>query len=89
MDLLLAPIILNKCFLSDEKEDENTGTNTTCLKFAVSNELIKFLNHPAAKKSFNLFWYDKILQRQKQTLNTWPKVKNKFFNLRIFTLSVF
>ena len=89
LKLLLSQINIDKCFLmrnTEHKENykETKSKNITCLIFAVSHELIKFSNHSAAKKCFNLFWYDKILPMHEQKLNTWPKVTKKNYKLKTY-----
>ena len=70
--LLCIPINLNETFLNDG--EHIAKAETTYLKFAISNELTKFVNNSAAKKWFKSKWYYRILLIQKQRLNTWSKV---------------
>jgi hypothetical protein len=46
----------------------------SCLGFAASNEMKKFISHPASQKCYKSFWAGELLPIEKQTFNTWPKV---------------
>ena len=72
VDLLCMPINLNEKFLNNG--EYKAKTETSCLKFAISNQLTKFVNNSAAKKCFEYSWYGRILPIQEQIFNTWPKV---------------
>ena len=78
INLLCKEIDLQKVFISVQKNKEKKfldfSKKLTCLGFAISSGLIKFTSHPACQKCFDTFWYDKLLPKQKQMFNTWPKV---------------
>ena len=57
-----------------KKAKKSTKKELTCLRFAVSDQFIKFISHPACQKSFTDFWYSELLPRHDQIFNTTVKV---------------
>ncbi len=77
--LLREPIHISKVFFIHDseflkKKTEKKKSELTCLEFEATAKLIKF-GHPAITECLDSFWYDKLLQRNDQSFNTWLKVK--------------
>ncbi len=59
----------------------------SCLGFAASNEMEKFIINDACQNCYELFWAGELKQIEKQTFDTWPKVLFYLLSLKSFNAS--
>jgi hypothetical protein len=59
----------------------------SCLGFAASNEMKKFIINDACQNCYELFWAGELEQIEKQTFDTWPKVLFYLLSLKSFNAS--
>ncbi len=74
---IMAENNLDRYYKSDEKSTQllilrqiPEFDNTTCLQFAISAELYKFVSHPATQNSLTKIWYGQLLPKTQN----WHKV---------------